>query len=334
MRKHWILSLTLAFAASVASAAPQITSITPNSGPAAGGTTVTIRGLDFQLCDNCSPAIPLIYFGNTRAQFGNRLSETVIEVVTPPHFPGAADVTVYLSNGTDTVANGFVFTGSAEDAFERILLPVLTPPVKGAYGSRFETTFSAFNTSNQMIPIEGLTQFCVTLCPVNPVEVEPTRDLREDVLLDLTGTPGRFIYLRRSQAESLAMNLRVQDVSREALNFGTEIPIVRWSEVRPGPITLTGVPLDVRFRQALRIYSTEAAEVRVTVGDVVRTISLTGASRYSPAYAVFSDFPQSDTEGTTLTTVVIEPVNPNAKIWAFVAVTNNETQAITTVTPQ
>jgi hypothetical protein len=327
MRKHWILSLALAFAASVASAAPKITSITPNSGPAAGGTVVTIRGSDFQLCDNCSPAIPLIYFGNTRAQFGNRLSETTIEVVTPPHFAGAVDVTVYLSNGSDTVANGFVFTGSAESAFERILLPILTPPVDGAYGSRFETTFSAFNTSNQMIPIEGLTRFCDTLCPVNPVEVEPSRDLREDVVLDLTGTPGRFIYLRRSEAESLSMNLRVQDVSRDALNFGTEIPVVRWSEVRPGPLTLTGIPVDSRFRQALRIYSTEEMIVLVSVGGIHRPIILQrGRDDFEPAYGVFDDFPVGR--------VVITPLSGTAKFWAFVTVTNNETQAITTISPQ
>jgi hypothetical protein len=336
MRIRWTLIAACLLSASLAVAAPQVTSITPSTGPASGGTSVTIRGTDFQVCATCSPAIPLIYFGNTRGQFGSLVNDTTITVVTPPHLPGATPVTVLLSNGTDTVANGFVFTGSSEQAFERVLLPIFTPPVNGAYGSEFVTVLSAYNTSNQLIPIEGLTRFCVTLCPVNEVEVEPLNDLRETVAVEQSGTPGRFIYLPRSQADSLSMNLRVQDVSRDALNFGTEIPIVRWSEVPAGPITLTGVPLDLRFRQALRIYSTEATDVRVRVGGVERIISLTAGNAFDPAYGVFTDFPAPSSVplSTVLTTAVIEPLNPTVKIWAFVAVTNNETQAITTVTPQ
>ena len=325
--------LVLMFVASVASAAPQVTSITPNSGPVTGGTAVTIRGSDFRVCDTCSPAIVLVYFGDARGQFASLVNPSTIEVITPPHFAGFADVTVYLSNGTVTVPSGFLFTGNSEDVFERILLPIFTPPSNGAYGSEFVTTFSAVNTSNEAVPIAGLTRFCPIFCSISPVEVEPSDDANVGGAVEYSGSPGRFIYLRKSQADSLAMNLRVQDISREELNFGTEIPIVRWSEVRSGPLTLTGVPLDVRFRQALRIYSTEPTTVRVTVADITATITLAPATEFYPAYATFTDFSQPTPPGT-LTNVVVEPLTPGVKIWAFVAVTNNETQAITTISPQ
>jgi hypothetical protein len=338
MRIRTVLPLLAVLFVPVLQAAPQITAVTPSAGPASGGTTVTITGSDFQTCVICSPPIPpVVYFGTTRALVATLENVTTIKAVTPEHVPGTVPVRVVAYNGEDTLEGGFTFIAEAEDPLERVLLPIFTPPVEGAYGSRFETTFSAFSTSIEPLPVPGLTRFGITLCPTDEVELAPYQELTETAVIEQNGSPGRFIYLPRNEADYVSMNLRVQDVSRDELNFGTEIPVVRWSDVPLGPLTLTGVPLDLRFRQALRIYSTLPVDVLVSVGGVQRRVSLRpGRDEFDPAYGVFTEFPQPSSVplATVLTRVNVQPLDLAVRIWAFVTVTNNETQAITTISPQ
>lgn len=72
---------------------PAITSVTPSSGPASGGTTVTVRGSAL-----FSAGTPVVRFGGvdgiatTVVQMG-----TEYQVVTPPHAPGTVEVDLYES---------------------------------------------------------------------------------------------------------------------------------------------------------------------------------------------------------------------------------------------
>jgi hypothetical protein len=231
---------------------------------------------------------------------------------------------------------------------ERVLLPVFTPPVHGARGSEFHTAFSAVNSSENMILLVGLDGGCTIICIPGAPAFYNLRAGEEigpgDVAFN--GNPGRFVYVPVDQIESLAMNLRVFDVTHDAQNFGTEIPIVRERDFVNNKIVLTGVPTDPRFRNTLRIYSAFAVDVLITVGNQppVRTQLKGGGSSFPigfpdlfvPAYAAFSSFPN----GTAPVRVTIEadpgflsllPIE--VPLWAFVTVTNNETQAITTITP-
>jgi hypothetical protein len=66
-------------------------------------------------------------------------------------------------------------------------------------------------------------------------------------------------------------------------------------------------------------------------------MSLTGSSDpFEPAYASFADFPVD--AGTVRVTITVDPIITllpvEVPIWAFITVTNNDTQAITTITPQ
>src|SRR5688572_22764238 len=78
---------------------------------------------------------------------------------------------------------------ATESSFESILIPLLTPPIKGAFGSEFHTHFHVHNRSSENgIVIEGLRD-CIP-CPVFTFIVEPNEE-RDDVGMD--GTPGLFI---------------------------------------------------------------------------------------------------------------------------------------------
>lgn len=78
-----------------------ISSVTPSSGPAAGGTAVTIAGAGLSLARQ-------VLFGSTPAQF-TQVSDTQLTAVSPPG-TGTADITVVTSYGTTPVAAADQFT--------------------------------------------------------------------------------------------------------------------------------------------------------------------------------------------------------------------------------
>ena len=226
-------------------------------------------------------------------------------------------------------------------SLERVLLPVFTPPVHGAFASEFHTDLRIWNAGENTITLNGLLANCVVTCiepPDQPFDVPSRRELTPEDF-SYSGTPGRFIYVPKAGIEELSMNLRVHDVSRGGLNYGTEMPIVRESEFVINRIVLVGIPTDPRFRNTLRIYSTGATDVIVTVNDQapVRVALQKTADVFDPAYGVFTQFPT----GTAPVRVTIQ-TDPNivtllpieVPLWAFVTVTNNETQVISTITPQ
>ena len=80
----------------VTQAPPTVTGISPNSGPAAGGTSLTITGTGFT-------NVTAISFGDTPAAYYMVMSPTSIYVGVPAHLSGAVDVTVSTSAGTSGV---------------------------------------------------------------------------------------------------------------------------------------------------------------------------------------------------------------------------------------
>lgn len=82
-----------------------VTSVTPNSGPTQGGTSVTLTGSGF-----ASPA--LVRFGTLEATSVQVVSSTSITCQTPPHLAGAVDVLVIVEGvGDGFLAGGYTYTG-------------------------------------------------------------------------------------------------------------------------------------------------------------------------------------------------------------------------------
>ena len=222
---------------------------------------------------------------------------------------------------------------------ERILLPILSGPVHGAHGSEFHTDLRILNTSDQDVTILGITQNCpVCLPPLNQYTLGPGEEIEPSDVLP-TGNPGRFITVAQNDISALAMNLRVYDVTRDALNFGTEIPTVREHGFTLNKIVLVGVPTDSRFRNTLRIYAQVPGGLQVVIGNrpPIKVELRPGRDEFEPAYAMITDFPVD--AGVVNVTVELDPdivslLPIEIPLWAMVTVTNNDTQAITTITPQ
>lgn len=335
------ITLFALFAAAVPLFAQVQYSITPNRGPVAGGTEVTIKGQ--------FGSWPYgVIFGDTHVP-ATRVDDTTLRATTPAHLPGQVDVAIFEYDMGIETGLKFLFEGDAQEAYEPVLLPVFVPGVAGAHGSLFRTDFRARLVKETRAEVHGLSIPCRVTCLEIPYVWELTTSAPElhpdDV--EYAGTPGALLYLPKEHAGRVTMNLRAYDTSRSAENFGTEIPIVRGSDFAEAgePITLIGVPSDPRFRNTLRIYTygftSGLASVIIEGANgthVEHLVELPAQpDNFHPGYVELTNFPTG--AGTLRVTILpnLPPLSaliPPPELWAFISVTNNETQHITLITPQ
>jgi hypothetical protein len=307
-------------------------SISPTSGPALGRTPVTVKG-------NFGTWPYGLIFGGVSVT-ATRIDEHTLVAFAPAHPPGTVDVTIFEYDFG--ILTGLKFTYNDVGTtfqFERVLLPIYTPPARGLFGSEFHSELRA------MVPAPGgpISLFGVDY-PFNsghdPVVTlqsggEATLSRSAD---DFNGNPGRFVFVDRDEYDLLGLHLRAFDVSRNAQTFGTEIPIVHEREFSQAYISFPGVPIDSRFRTTLRIYAAAPTTVRVKVGTQSFDITLQpGRNLYEPAFASFSDFPIGSGGSTNVTVeppiIGYSPIQWGPPVWAFLTITNNDTQQITTMSP-
>jgi hypothetical protein len=340
-------TLTLIFAVLLTTPLLAVTfPLTPSSGPTTGGTVVTLKG-------SFPEGIYTARFGAEEAAIATviRVDAETLTIVTPPHLPGASYVQVFR-NGTSLGNAAFSYQGGPPAAFERLLIPILLDPINGANGSLFVTSFGARLRGQGKVALYGFELFCPLSGCIYPSLTDAPQFLtpqypqisNDDAPLVGNGNPGRFIYVPKNDLSQVAMSLRVFDHSRSTSNFGTEIPIVRSDDFARNfrTIRLLNVPTGPGFRNTLRIYGVDPSSVFVRVegqriAPVDHQIQLSEPTNiFEPATATFTTFPQNVGDVDVLVTVPHPPILPisDSPVWAFVSVTNNETQLITIVTPQ
>jgi hypothetical protein len=86
--------------------APTVTSVSPSSGPSAGGTTVTVKGTGFN-------GATKVLFGSVPASSFSVSSSTKITAVSPAEAAGAHDVTITTPSGTSSAVTADQFTSVA-----------------------------------------------------------------------------------------------------------------------------------------------------------------------------------------------------------------------------
>jgi hypothetical protein len=349
------IAVALVLTASTALASPVITSVSPNSGPPEGGTTVVIRGTGFSdNCIICSPPFgaPTVRFDGIQAESIVFIDSTTLQAVTPPHASGPVSVMVSQLDGSDpnfdTLENGFTYEGNVYDDFDPVLFPIFTPPVFGQGGSEFRTTAEFWNRGHEPVTFYGFDTTCTLISPSihpeDPFTLQPRHTLAMNLWPDCSQFTGKLFRVPKGD-KSLAASLRVWEVSRQGENHGVEIPVVRREDFDEESIALVSVPTDPKFRLTLRIYGLNQGSQVVNVSFDGRTVAVPmywSNSPFHPSYAVFTDF--TPLPGNTILpfiNVLVEvprgpggAVIPGTPIWAFITVTNNETQAITTITPQ
>jgi len=258
------------------------------------------------------------------------------------------------------VAMGLLFyalPGGAEPIqFEKVLLPIaLQAPVKGANGSIFETRFSLLNAANQAVAIRGYDR-CggISLCIDAPTP--PGATFYPQLNIFNSEIPAFFMYVDEMFVRDVKMGLRVQDVSRQSQTWGTEIPVVPSSRAFTAKSELLDIPIGPDFRLTLRVYDFDPAPERsatirffginedtrlepvdlllLTMTRTFRIVTTGGSGASHPGYIEVSGIASiPELAGHTRVRIEIEPVTAGLRYWAFVSVTNNDTQHITTITP-
>ena len=334
MRKK--LLLPLLFATSAAFAQPVITSISPSSGPVTGGTQITIRGNGFTDACSSSPCGG-INIGDLRITSFQVIDNNTIVATTPPHLPGSFTVERVQLNGTSRVSRAFTFEGESADAFDRVLLPVFIPITPGAFSSQFVSRFTMLNKSDSPLSVYGVAFPCFIECPAP--ETMATTLNKDDAVTNLrqTGHPGTFLFVPKGRGDDFTGTLRVQDMSRQSETWGTEIPIVRDRDFTTGTTNLLDVPLHEGFRETLRVYAATDGLVRARVYETADSPGLLSEQIiplrapqgiHDPGYGELGLYIAGN-----VGRIEIEPLTPGLRYWAFVSITNNATQSITTITP-
>ena len=110
-----------------AAAAPTVTSVVPNSGPLAGGNSVTVNGTNFQTSGLA------VTFGPNAATCSS-VTATSMSCVAPGHAAGTVDITVSVNSvaSANTSADNYTYTGT----------PVITSisPTSGPTGTTVVVT--------------------------------------------------------------------------------------------------------------------------------------------------------------------------------------------------
>lgn len=235
--------------------------------------------------------------------------------------------------------------------YERILLPIVSAPTAGAYDSVWQSFFVAYNGGDTPAFVEYPFGCVLGTCPRGN-EVQPHSFVDTQFLTPPpAGLPGLFVYAEKPQSASFAFNLRVQDLSRQSLTWGTELPVVRESDARTAVTDLLSIPTDQRFRVIVRIYDFDSrpqSSVHIRVLSMTSSIPLTefdvllsrphdeNVSRpFYPGYGSIADIIQRPgVAAQPEVRIEIHPITEGLRYWAFVSVTNNETQHVTTITPE
>lgn len=242
------------------------------------------------------------------------------------------------------------FTG---EGYEPVLLPLATHETPGGYGSLWVTHLTLFNgTTREISSPEDIFSLGACSFPPCPAVRIPAGSVHEpSIFRTLPGDPpGALLWVRSDIARNVVFSVRIQDVSRQSLTWGTEIPVVRQEELYRSPLYLYGIPLDPRFRQSLRVYDPlphqGCRSVRIrfldeSSGAVLLDENVTPidsdcnhrAGSDSPPAFEWHGLAERAGRETGRLIVEVTPLQEMA-IWAFVTVTNNETQHVTTITPQ
>jgi hypothetical protein len=318
---------------------PVIETVDPSSGSVTGGTLVTLTGTN--LSPSCGPYLiscnVVVRIGGKEAEIVERSVNRLV-VVAPSNSLGRVDVEITTAGGTDRLTRAFAY-GAAD--FRRLLLPVyIEGSVGGGFDSQWVTELSGFHRATDVARVTG-----------DPQEQSGT------VAGRTTFTPavdterqghGRFIYVAEEDGEEISLNLRARDISRVDDNLGTELPVIGIEQTFVDEdIALVNVQALEGYRQTIRIYDLDGEfgrTVTVRVYGEDATTPLVTRHLTTSSAAVDTDYPAypgqvnldlyliDELLGVEKMTVIVETPE-EGRWWAFAAITNNETQLITTVTP-
>ncbi len=355
MRLPLIALVTLFVAASLG-ATPVIHNFDPQEGFSFASTRVTITGTGF------ADGAVTVLFDDVPATVLHATATTLQVMAHPktlhPAVDQLADITVRVAgHGEAKLVDAFFFhllaQGHPSD-YTAVLVPLTSAPLAGAHGSVWESELHVFNSLLFPLRIPGPETFILTPPGIDPAVLISPRSTQRVLLGRRTnGVDGHFLYVPAALGPAAKMSLRVRDTSQNAGSAGTDVPVV--SHQAAPDIQIIDVPIDDKSRATLRIYGFTDAPMRVGVtvfresGDAPveqYDVSLHGILTFDPvpfppypAYLALDPFtPAVRAAGgrvrIELTNYGANVSPPLPNIWAFVSLTNNETNQVTVITPK
>lgn len=349
-----LLALSLMMLATPLRAAPTITSFDPREGFSYGPTTVTITGSGFR------DGAVTVFFDDRPATVIYE-TPTVLTVLAHPSGSGTgedADITVRVAGqGEAKLTDAFLFHPLAQAGpsdYVAAIVPLTSLAVPGSHGSVWQSELRIFNSSHLTLRMPGPEEIVAELPPDPAVVIEPLTTRRVFLNRREAGVDGHFLYVPYPLVSAAKMSLRVRDTAQNATSLGDDVPVVRYDQVS-GHVTLVDIPVEDKYRATLRIYGFTPAPMRIGVsiypqtGDVPLSqfdVQLHGINTFEyvpfpphPAYLALDPLvPAVRAAGGRVRIELtnygdnVSPPLPN--IWAFVSLTNNETNQVTIVTPK
>jgi hypothetical protein len=315
--KAAVVSFVLTFvAAALFAAEATISSVTPASGLTRGGELVHIHGANLVGAPLACPAITCGVFVKFGDAYGTIVENTAAEIVViaPPHAAGRVDVQVNVPvTPLITLPSAYVYEDPSAADLVRFLVPVAIG-ASGALGTSWQTELVVHNENSEPLTIAG-----TTIAPFTSgiVTLQPP-----------AGSAGTFISIPRPLADNVCANVRVHDTTRDGDSWGAEVPAVPETQFRRSVI-LVAVPADARYRTLLRVYGYGGNDANATV---TFRDDATGEFLGSRTLLLQSGYAQIPMEAVR-PRVRVQVTAETSLVWAFVSVTNNSTQQVTTITP-
>lgn len=226
-----------------------------------------------------------------------------------------------------------------------ILVPINPGAVPGAGGTQWTTSLWVTNTADRDAVIVCDNQPCPTLKAHSTTRITapPLATPHQGFYL---GIPSGII-VNPIPNNSIFAELRTTDSATAPHSAGTEVPVVPLSQMRATTIAMPHVPVNGHSRSRLRVYGALNGTASVRVIGVqsnqelyTATLQLTGVDNANlpgnalPRWPSYAEIALPDVYPGSDDAVRIE-ITPSAdtSIWAFVSVTDNESQQFTIITP-
>jgi hypothetical protein len=239
-------------------------------------------------------------------------------------------------------------TSIAQDAgcYDSLMIPVIAERVPGAAGSLWQTHLAVTNHSHTPILVLGYGECMLGLC-VNPPPIQP-----DSTIYPKQYTP--YLEVECGRVRDLAIQFRVQDLSRQSETWGTTVPVVRESELFQGVrLNLIDIPNTADFRSLLRVYGFDkgvegAVTIRFFAVDAGVHERGNGDDLLLELHRQLAVDPRAPTWGPPLLQVPLWTLpelqdhtrirvevegESHLRLWAFVSATNNSTQHVTVIAP-
>ena len=143
----------------------------------------------------------------------------------------------------------------------------------------------------------------------------------------------------------LNFNIAVRDLSKGDQNLGTEVPVLREDDLYDRAFSISNIPVDQRYRIALRLYDTAGpSRVRMRIHKVNTVtpfvdeiVTLQPNADSGAATHMIGDlvgvFPQLAGRGPLRVDIIPEVEPTSRSLWGVVSITNNATNQVTVVSP-